>query len=154
MGYWPTFLLIRPMDTIKNTIEDLIPDDLVIIDYNDFSNSGKLKIIIDGINGIDLNTTSSLAKKIKKLNVINEIFPDGIQLEISSPGIGADLLHPFQYKKNLGRTLKIITSDNLDNLKIELSFCDDVGLEGILPDGEKINLTYDQIEKAKVIVKF
>ena len=154
MGYWPTFLLIRPMDTIKNTIEDLIPDDLVIIDYNDFSNSGKLKIIIDGINGIDLNTTSSLAKKIKKLNVINEIFPDGIQLEISSPGIGADLLHPFQYKKNLGRTLKIITSDNLDNLKIELSSCDDVGLEGILPDGEKINLTYDQIEKAKVIVKF
>jgi len=154
VGYWPTFLLIRPMDTIKNTIEDLIPDDLVIIDYNDFSNSGKLKIIIDGINGIDLNTTSSLAKKIKKLNVINETFPDGIQLEISSPGIGADLLHPFQYKKNLGRTLKIITSDNLDNLKIELSSCDDVGLEGILPDGEKINLTYDQIEKAKVIVKF
>lgn len=154
MGYWPTFLLIRPMDTIKNTIEDLIPDDLVIIDYNDFSNSGKLKIIIDGINGIDLNTTSSLAKKIKKLNVINEAFPDGIQLEISSPGIGADLLHPFQYKKNLGRTLKIITSDNLDNLKIELSSCDDVGLEGILPDGEKINLTYDQIKKAKVIVKF
>ena len=154
MGYWPTFLLIRPMDIIKNTIEDLIPDDLVIIDYNDFSKSGKLKIIIDGINGIDLKTTSLLAKKIKKLNVINEIFPDGIQLEISSPGIGADLMFPFQYKKNLGRTLKIITSDNLDNLKIELSSCDDVGLEGILPGGEKINLTYDQIEKAKVIVNF
>ena len=154
MGYWPTFLLIRPMDIIKNTIEDLIPDDLVIIDYNDFSKSGKLKIIIDGINGIDLKTTSSLAKKIKKLNVINEAFPDGIQLEISSPGIGADLMFPFQYKKNLGRTLKIITSDNLDNLKIELSSCDDVGLEGILPGGEKINLTYDQIEKAKVIVNF
>ena len=154
MGYWPTFLLIRPMDIIKNTIEDLIPDDLVIIDYNDFSKSGKLKIIIDGINGIDLKTTSSLAKKIKKLNVINETFPDGIQLEISSPGIGADLMFPFQYKKNLGRTLKIITSDNLDNLKIELSSCDDVGLEGILPGGEKINLTYDQIEKSKVIVNF
>ena len=154
MGYWPTFLLIRPMDIIKNTIEDLIPDDLVIIDYNDFSKSGKLKIIIDGINGIDLKTTSSLAKKIKKLNVINETFPDGIQLEISSPGIGADLMFPFQYKKNLGRTLKIITLDNLDNLKIELSSCDDVGLEGILPGGEKINLTYDQIEKAKVIVNF
>ena len=142
------------MDIIKNTIEDLIPDDLVIIDYNDFSKSGKLKIIIDGINGIDLKTTSLLAKKIKKLNVINETFPDGIQLEISSPGIGADLMFPFQYKKNLGRTLKIITSDNLDNLKIELSSCDDVGLEGILPGGEKINLTYDQIEKAKVIVNF
>ncbi len=67
MGYWPTFLLIRPMDIIKNTIEDLIPDDLVIIDYNDFSKSGKLKIIIDGINGIDLKTTSSLAKKNKKI---------------------------------------------------------------------------------------
>ena len=70
------------MDMLKNTIKNLIPDDLVMIDYNDFSQVGKFKIIIDSSKGIDLNTTSLLAKKIKKSNVINDRFPNGIELEI------------------------------------------------------------------------
>ena len=45
MGYWPTFLLIRPMDRVKNTIKSLIPSDCTIINYNDFSKSGKIKLI-------------------------------------------------------------------------------------------------------------
>ena len=65
MGYWPTFLLNKNMDNIKNTIESLIPEDLVIIDYNDFSGSGKIKLIVDSFEGVDLNSTSILAKKIK-----------------------------------------------------------------------------------------
>ena len=51
------------MDNIKNTIESLIPEDLVIIDYNDFSGSGKIKLIVDSFKGVDLNSTSILAKK-------------------------------------------------------------------------------------------
>ena len=41
------------MDMLKNTIKNLIPDDLVMIDYNDFSQVGKFKIIIDSSKGID-----------------------------------------------------------------------------------------------------
>ena len=64
VGYWPTFLLIRPMDRVKNTIKSLIPSDCTIINYNDFSKSGKIKLIIDSFDGIDLNSTSILAQKI------------------------------------------------------------------------------------------
>ena len=142
------------MDMLKNTIKNLIPDDLVMIDYNDFSQVGKFKIIIDSSKGIDLNTTSLLAKKIKKSNVINDRFPNGIELEISSPGIDANLIHPVQYKKNIGRTLKIKTSDNLEIKEVKLSATDDNGIKGILQNGQKINLKYSQIENAKVIIKF
>ena len=55
------------MDRVKNTIKSLIPSDCTIINYNDFSKSGKIKLIIDSFDGIDLNSTSILAQKIKKL---------------------------------------------------------------------------------------
>ena len=64
------------------------------------------------------------------------------------------MIHPVQYKKNIGRALKIKTSDNLEIKEVKLSATDDNGIKGILQNGQKINLKYSQIENAKVIVKF
>ena len=153
MGYWPTFLLIRPMDYVKNTIESLIPADCAIIDYNDFSKSGKIKLIIDSSSGIDLESTSILAKKIKKSDTINDFYPNGVQLEISSPGIDADLIYPFQYSKNIGRKIKIYTADNRELIVI-LNASNETGINGNLKNGNKVELAYDQIQKANVIIDF
>tara|TARA_Y100000814_G_C12246790_1_gene373572 strand:- start:198 stop:665 length:468 start_codon:yes stop_codon:yes gene_type:complete len=153
VGYWPTFLLIRPMDKVKNTIKSLIPSDCTIINYNDFSKSGKIKLIIDSFDGIDLNSTSILAQKIKKSDTINEFYPNGLQLEISSPGIDSDLKLPFQFSKNIGRKLKISTF-NEQELVITLTDSSDDGINGEDKNGKQINLTYDQIQNAKVIIEF
>ena len=153
MGYWPTFLLIRPMDRVKNTIKSLIPSDCTIINYNDFSKSGKIKLIIDSFDGIDLNSTSILAQKIKKSDTINEFYPNGLQLEISSPGIDSDLKLPFQFSKNIGRKLKISTL-NEQELVITLTDSSDDGINGEDKNGKQVNLTYDQIQNAKVIIEF
>ena len=153
VGYWPTFLLIRPMDYVKNTIESLIPADCAIIDYNDFSKSGKIKLIIDSSSGIDLESTSILAKKIKKSDTINDFYPNGVQLEISSPGIDADLIYPFQYSKNIGRKIKIYTTDNRELIVI-LNASNETGINGNLKNGNKVELAYDQIQKANVIIDF
>ena len=153
VGYWPTFLLIRPMDYVKNTIESLIPADCTIIDYNDFSKSGKIKLIIDSSSGIDLESTSILAKKIKKSDTINDFYPNGVQLEISSPGIDADLIYPFQYSKNIGRKIKIYTTDNRELIVI-LNASNETGINGNLKNGKKVELAYDQIQKANVIIDF
>ena len=153
VGYWPTFLLIRPMDYVKNTIESLIPADCAIIDYNDFSKSGKIKLIIDSSSGIDLESTSILAKKIKKSETINDFYPNGVQLEISSPGIDADLIYPFQYAKNIGRKIKIYTTDDRE-LIVTLSGSNETGINGNLKNGKKVELAYDQIQKANVIIDF
>ena len=153
VGYWPTFLLIRPMDYVKNTIESLIPADCAIIDYNDFSKSGKIKLIIDSSSGIDLESTSILAKKIKKSETINDFYPNGVQLEISSPGIDADLIYSFQYSKNIGRKIKIYTTDDRE-LIVTLSGSNETGINGNLKNGKKVKLAYDQIQKANVIIDF
>ena len=141
------------MDSVKNTIISLIPSDYTIIDYNDFSKSGKIKLIIDSFDGIDLNSTSMLAKKIKKSDTINEFYPNGLQLEISSPGIDSDLKLPFQFSKNIGRKLKIFTL-NEEEFVITLTNSSVDGIDGEDKDGKQINLTYNQIQNAKVIIEF
>ena len=153
MGYWPTFLLIRPMDTVKNTIKSLIPSDCTIIDYNDFSKSGKIKLILDSFDGIDLNSTSILAKKINKSDTINEFYPNGLQLEISSPGIDSNLKLPFQFSKNIGRKLMVSTFND-EELVITLTDSSEDGIKGEDKNSKQINLTYDQIQNAKVIIEF
>ena len=141
------------MDSVKNTIKSLIPSDCTIINYNDFSKSGKIKLIIDSFDGIDLNSTSILAQKIKKSDTINEFYPNGLQLEISSPGIDSDLKLPFQFSKNIGRKLKISTF-NEQELVITLTDSSDDGINGEDKNGKQVNLTYDQIQNAKVIIEF
>ena len=141
------------MDYVKNTIESLIPADCAIIDYNDFSKSGKIKLTIDSLSGIDLESTSILAKKIKKSDTINDFYPNGVQLEISSPGIDADLIYPFQYSKNIGRKIKIYTTDERE-LIVTLSGSNENGISGNLKNDKKIDLAYDQIKKANVIIDF
>ena len=141
------------MDRVKNTIKSLIPSDCTIINYNDFSKSGKIKLIIDSFDGIDLNSTSILAQKIKKSDTINEFYPNGLQLEISSPGIDSDLKLTFQFSKNIGRKLKISTF-NEQELVITLTDSSDDGINGEDKNGKQINLTYDQIQNAKVIIEF
>ena len=153
MGYWPTFLLSKNMDRVKNIIESLVPSDFVIIDYNDFSKSGKIKLIIDSMCGVDLKSTSVLAKKIKKSDIINDFYPNGLQLEITSPGLDSDLKIPFQYIKNIGRRLKIQTIDDQE-LTIRLLSSNDAGVSGEDKSGKEINLAFDQIQKAKVIIEF
>ena len=153
VGYWPTFLLSKNMDRVKNIIESLVPSDFVIIDYNDFSKSGKIKLIIDSMGGVDLKSTSVLAKKIKKSDIINDFYPNGLQLEITSPGLDSRLKIPFQYVKNIGRRLKIQTIDGQE-LTIKLLSSNNNGVSGEDKSGNEINLAFDQIQKAKVIIEF
>ena len=35
--------------------------------------------------------------------IISLQYPNGVQIEVTSPGIDAPLEHPFQYKKNINR---------------------------------------------------
>ena len=141
------------MSTIRDIIEDFIPKDYEMIEYNDFSSTGRFRIVLDGLKNVDLNTTSTLAKKIKKSEIINKTFPDGVQLEITSPGIDSNLTHSFQFKKNIGRMLNITTFEDEKSFKVKLISADDKTIEFELDDGNSTILNFSQIKHANVIVK-
>ena len=141
------------MNTIKHKIAEMIPNHLFFLDLVEDHSNSKVKIIVDGPEPIDLNTTTSIAREVRSSEILNNNYPGGVQLEVTSPGIEAPLLYAFQYQKNLGRSLIISLFDGKVT-KLVLTHVNDKYFEGLSDSGDKIQYKYDQIKSAIIDVKF
>ena len=68
-----------------------MPKDLVLIDLEQDKSS--IRIIVDSVKSVDLDTTAYIAKKIRNSESLNKYLPEDFQLEVSSPGIDSPLTH-------------------------------------------------------------
>ena len=140
------------MDRINNIIADIMPKDLVLIDLEQDKSS--IRIIIDGAKSVDLDTTAYIAKKIRNSESLNKYLPEDFQLEVSSPGIDSPLTYPFQFKKNIGRQLKIKESSTLSEIKAKLTQVLEDGVVVTKDKGKTIKFKFDEIESATIITVF
>ena len=142
------------MNTIKHKIAEMIPNHLFFLDLVEDPSNLRIKIVVDGPEPIDLETTTSIARQVHSSEILNNVYPRGVQLEVTSPGIEAPLLYPFQYEKNLGRTLKIISLFEDKVTKLVLTLVNDSYLEGLSDSSKKIQFKYNEIKSAIIDVKF
>ena len=140
------------MDRINNIIAEIMPKDLVLIDLEQDKSS--IRIIVDSVKSVDLDTTAYIAKKIRNSESLNKYLPEDFQLEVSSPGIDSPLTHPFQYKKNIGRQLKIKKSSTSNKIKAKLTQVIEDGIVVIDNKGKTIKFKFDEIESATIITVF
>ena len=140
------------MDRINNIIADIMPKDLVLIDLEQDKSS--IRIIVDSVKSVDLDTTAYIAKKIRNSESLNKYLPEDFQLEVSSPGIDSPLTHPFQYKKNIGRQLKLKESSTSNKIKAKLTQVIEDGIVVIDNKGKTIKFKFDEIESATIITVF
>jgi len=140
------------MDRINNIIAEIMPKDLVLIDLKQDKSS--IRIIVDGLNSVDLDTTAYIAKKIRNSESLNKYLPEDFRLEVSSPGIDSPLTHPFQYKKNIGRQLKIKESSTSYVIKAKLTQVLEDGIVTTDNKGKTIKYKFDEIESATIITVF
>ena len=86
------------MEELLNKINKIVPKELIVLDL--IEDKSKIKIVVDSAKSVDLNTTTYLAKRIRKSELLDVVYPDGYQLEVSSPGIDAPLVHPIQFENH------------------------------------------------------
>ncbi|MCK5520019.1 MAG: hypothetical protein KAI81_02810, partial [Candidatus Marinimicrobia bacterium] len=117
-----------------------------------------IKVVLDTEEGIPSGTLVRISKKIRNNDDFIEIGGDDYEIELSSPGITAELTLPRHFKKNIGRNLRIVhNAEELDSPIItELLGCDDekVILKGIKKGEAELHLNYDEIIKAKIKLKW
>jgi ribosome maturation factor RimP len=87
--------------------------------------------------------------------MIEEFFPDGYKMEVTSAGVTANLEQPFQFKKNIGRKLKLklLSEDKVNVVKAELKDIDENGIF-IQKDDKISHVNYANIKQANVIISF
>tara|TARA_Y100001970_G_scaffold90350_1_gene113851 strand:+ start:318 stop:740 length:423 start_codon:yes stop_codon:yes gene_type:complete len=140
------------MKKLLNKINKIVPKELIVLDL--IEDKSKIKIVVDSAKSVDLHTTTYLAKKIRKSELLDALYPDGYQLEVSSPGIDAPLMHPIQFEKNIGRDLLINELSNPNGIIVKLTDASETGFDAISENGDQISYNYDQIKSAIVKVKF
>ena len=98
--------------------QELFLIDLIILPDN------KIMVVVDGDNGITIKECIRISRHIEH-NIDREEYD--FALEVTSPGLSEALLNIRQYKKNLGRTLKIKTAS--DTFEGKLTRVDDKEIE-------------------------
>jgi ribosome maturation factor RimP len=150
-------------DLVRKLVNEAVEenDSLFLIDLS-FLPSNKIKVIVDGDEGISLKECVRISRHVEhSLDREEEDFA----LEVTSPDITQPLSVERQYKKNINRTLKVKTEEG----EIEGTLVD-VNEEGISlrwktrepkPIGKgkvtvekNASIAYQNIKEAKVKITF
>ncbi|MFN8396514.1 MAG: ribosome assembly cofactor RimP [Bacteroidia bacterium] len=123
-----------------------------------------LSILVDTDAGITIDTCARLSRKVSAWLEENDPFDFPYNLEVSSPGIGRAFKVRRQYPQNIGRKLKVKTTEG----KVVVGKLLAVDDEGILletapkkkpkktenSENTDTRLAFDAIQEAKVEISF
>lgn len=135
---------------------------LFLIDLN-ISADNQIRVTLDGDKGITVEDCIEVSREIEH-NLDREEFD--FSLEVMSAGVSASLTFPRQYRKNIGRNLKIKTTTG-KNIEGKLTEANDesctlkwserepklVGKGKVTVKKEAL-LPYKEIMEAKVMITF
>jgi ribosome maturation factor RimP len=133
---------------------------LIDLSIND---ANKINVVLDGDFGVNLQDCIDVSRAIEnKLDREEEDF----SLEVASAGISSPLKLVRQFKKNIGRTLKVKTITS-EEVEARLIAADDekISLEWKVREPKKIGkgketldkkleLPYESIQEAIIIISF
>ncbi|SPE76572.1 hypothetical protein FLACOL_00554 [Flavobacterium columnare] len=92
---------------LNQTLEDF--PDLFLIDLT-ITDSNKIIVTLDGDNGVQLQDCVNISRAIEN-NLDRE--EQDFALEVASAGVSAPLTRIRQFKKNVGRTVKLRTAEKV-----------------------------------------
>ena len=138
-----------------NIIEPFLEDGQILMDVTHDVRGNFIRIIVDSESVLTLDDTAKLTRSIKNASETLSEFPDGVRIEVSTPGLDCSLSEPFQFKKNLNRNLDLVYYDNslLTKVTGKIIRVGDKSFE-LESDEKTLSLSYDQVKSALVNVSF
>ena len=152
---------------LKEQIEKLVNDNLeseqhFLVDIVISAQKGphKVLILLDGDEGINIDDCAKLSRKVGLIIEEEGIIEDAYRLEVSSPGLDHPIILVRQYVKNIGRNVRVTTTEGeqregvlVDTSDIEVTIEEEKG-KGSKKEKNEIVFPFDQIKKTEVLVKF
>ena len=120
----------------------------------------KVLVIVDGDEGVSIDDCANLSRELSKtLDEFALLGEESYLLEVSTPGLDQPLKLHRQFKKNVGRKLKVKQKEKTEEGTL-LNVTDEaITLSRETGSGKKkelinIDINFSQIEKAFVLVSF
>ncbi|WP_026947580.1 ribosome maturation factor RimP [Algoriphagus marincola] len=151
-------------DRLEALVIDCLPDEshfLVDLQLISKSNQLLLNILIDADAGLTIDSCAKVSRAVSGEIEALELIDSAYRIEVSSPGVDFPLSSERQYRKNIGRELKVFLQDGKE-LKGKLISVSESGivLEAKMKEkGKKavlqeVNVAFEDIKKSVVQVSF
>ncbi|MFB9095555.1 MULTISPECIES: ribosome assembly cofactor RimP [Flavobacterium] len=154
--------------TFKEKVERLLDaailerSHLFLIDLK-IDEANKINVVLDGDNGVNLQDCIDISRVVEQDLDREE---NDFSLEVASAGVSSPLKLVRQYKKNIGRKLKVKTADDQE-IEADLVDADESGIslewkarepkkigKGKETVEKSVNLPYSEIKEAIVVISF
>jgi len=149
------------VEEIKNCAIDHLPADQFVVDVTVSSGKGpkKITVTLDGDSGVGIDDCAELSRVISaRLGELG--LEDQIQnLEVSTPGLDKPLSIVRQYKKNVGRRVKVQGHERTEEGKLLVASEEAITLElekgkGKNKEVTQVVIPYTEINNTFVLVSF
>jgi len=122
---------------------------------------GVLRITVDREGGLPVGALTAVTRQISRLLDEDDPIPGRYTLEVSTPGLERKLTTPAHFRRAVGETITLRTSDRADGgtrrFQATLVAADDDGIT-VRPDEPRADdpdtglvLRYDQVDKARTV---
>jgi ribosome maturation factor RimP len=144
---------------VHRMVEELVRgSDLEPVEVR-FTREGRqtyLRIFVHRDEGITLAHCQSLSERLDLALEVEDFIPDSYILEVSSPGLNRPLCTRRDFERNMGRLVRLNTTEVLDDRKRFLGRIQEVGERELTLEGSKSTwrIPLESIAKAKLEVEF
>lgn len=117
----------------------------------------KVTVVVDGDGGISIDDCADISREVSKILDESSVLFDNYILEVTTPGLDQPLKLHRQYKKNIGRRLRIKVSDKIFEGKLVAVSDSGVAIEqggGKKIEASVVELKFSEIDKSIVLVSF
>ena len=150
------------VENIRNLVESKLTDNSqFVVDVVVKGQKGprKVLIVIDGDNGVTIDDCANLSRELSKTLDDLQLFDDSYTLEVSTPGLDQPLRLRRQYTKNVGRRIKVVSTQGIAEGKLISASDDKIFLEQEVGQGKEKTIAnkeidFSDIEKTFVLVSF
>jgi ribosome maturation factor RimP len=160
----PLFIEITLKDKVKNILDAVLADyeQLFLIELS-VSENNRIIITLDGDRGVNLQDCITISRAVEQELDKEEL---DFSLEVASAGVSSPLKFVRQYKKNIGRKLKVKTISN-EEIEALLTDADDQAAtfswkarepkkigKGKETVEKTVRLPYGEIKESIVLISF
>jgi ribosome maturation factor RimP len=137
--------------TFKEKVTDLVEESLkekpslFLIDIS-INENFKIQVTLDGDNGVNLQDCIDVSRAVDN-NLDRE--EQDFSLEVASAGVSSPLKHLRQYKKNVGRTLKVKTATETIEAELIEANDENIVLSWSAREPKKIGKGKETVQKTK-----
>lgn len=151
------------IEQIEALVAEINPEAYVVDVRMVITSRNVLRLKVDTDKGILLDECSKINRELGLRLDALDLIPEEYGMEVSSPGVGAPLKLLRQYPKEVGHTLSVARTDGTAFQGKLLSVQDTLLTFEPTPEGKKkksdpqpepIEISFDAIKEAKVVIVF